>query len=91
MKKIFSLLLAALMLVMAMPVYAAEAAPAALPYITSDDVGFIDYGGSDDASGASASSAKKTFGTARASGVVGLLTNGGTMVVSGKALNRYRV
>ncbi len=85
MKKIFSLLLAALMLVMAMPVYAAEAAPAALPYITSDDVGFIDYGGSDDASGASASSAKKTFGTARASGVVGLLTNGGTMVVSGKA------
>ncbi|MBQ8836305.1 MAG: S-layer homology domain-containing protein [Clostridia bacterium] len=85
MKKLLSVLLAAFMLVLAMPVSAADLTLGDLPYITCEDVGYIDYTGSDDASGASASSAKKTFGTARASGVVGLLANGGTMVVSGKA------
>lgn len=87
MKKLLSVMLAAVMLVLAVPfsVSAAGTAPTNLPYITSEDVGYIDYSGSDDASGSSPSSAKKTFGTARASGVVGLLSKGGTMVVSGKA------
>ncbi len=85
MKKIISLLLSAVMLMALLPVYAVAADPTDLPYITSEDAGFIDYSGSDTASGASASSAKKTFGTARASGVVGLIADGGTMVVSGKA------
>ncbi len=86
MKKILSFVLALMMLAMMMPVYAAEVtAPADLPYITSDDVAYIDYSGTDDASGASSSSAKKSFGTARASGAVGLVINGGTLVASGKA------
>lgn len=87
MKKLLSLMLAAVMLVLAVPfsVSAADTAPQNLPYITSEDVGYIDYNGSDEASGSSPSSAKKTFGTARASGVVGLLSKGGTMVASGKA------
>ena len=78
-------MLAAIMLVLAVPITAAEPAPADLPYITNDTVAFIDYSGSDDASGASADTAKKGFGAARGNGVVGLLNQGGTMVVSGKA------
>lgn len=87
MKKIISILLAVIMLALAVPftASAADSAPADLPYITSNSVGFIDYAGSDDASGSSASTAKKGFGSARANGVVGLLSKGGTMVVSGKA------
>ncbi|MBE6678951.1 MAG: copper amine oxidase N-terminal domain-containing protein [Ruminococcaceae bacterium] len=87
MKKILSFALALVMLALAMPLYAAEGtAPADLPYITSDSVAFMDYnGGSDDASGSSASSAKKTFGSVRASGAIGLLANGGTLVISAKA------
>lgn len=85
MRKILSLLLAALLLCSTLPFAAAAADPADLPYITSDAVGFLNYAGTDDASGSSPETAKKTFGTARASGVVGLLTKGGTMVVSGKA------
>ena len=83
MKKIISLMLAVMMLALAVPV--AADAPADLPYITSTDVGYIDYSGSDDASGASPTSAKKTFGSYRANGVIGLIKNGGTLVVSGKA------
>ena len=87
MKKLLSFMLAAAMLVLAVPfsVSVAAAEPDNLPYITCEDVGFIDFSGSDDASGSSATSAKKSFGTARASGVVGLLSKGGTMVASGKA------
>ncbi len=87
MKKILSLMLALVMLAVAMPVYAADtAAPADLPYITNESVAFINYnGGSDDASGASASSAKKSFGAARSSGAVPLISNGGTLVASGRA------
>lgn len=87
MKKLLSFMLAAAMLVLAVPfsVSVAAAEPDDLPYITCTDVGFIDFNGSDDASGSSASSAKKTFGAIRASGVVGLLSKGGTMVTSGKA------
>ena len=84
MKKILSLVLVAAMLLLAMPVMAADT-PTDLPYITSDSVGFIDYSGADSASGASPDSAKKTFGSVRAAGVVGLLAQGGTMVASGKA------
>ena len=87
MKKIISILLAAIMLALAVPVTAsaADSTPADLPYITSGAVGFIDYTGTDDATGSSASTAKKTFGSIRASGVVGLVAKGGTMVASGKA------
>ena len=85
MKRIASFILAALMLVLAIPMSAAEQAPQELPYITCEDVSFIDYSGSDDASGASASSAKKSFGAARSSGAVGSLPDGGTLVASGKA------
>ena len=85
MKKLFSLLLSALLLLGALPLVILAADPTDLPYITSDSVGFLNYAGTDDASGASPEAAKKTFGTAKASGVVGLLTKGGTMVVCGKA------
>lgn len=85
MKKIFALVLSALLLISALPLAVLAADPANLPYITSTSVGFLNYAGTDDATGASPDSAKKTFGTARASGVVGLLQKGGTMVVCGKA------
>ena len=88
MKKLLAFLFAALMLIAAVPfAIAAEttAVPTNLPYITSDSVGFIDYAGSDAASGASPDAAKKGFGAARGTGVVGLLGQGGTMVASGKA------
>ncbi len=86
MKKLLSVVLAVSMLLLAMPVMAAEEAPADLPYITNESVGFIDYGaGSDDAPGSSADTAKKGFGAVRGTGVMGLLNQGGTMVVSGKA------
>ncbi len=85
MKKIISLALAATMFVLSLPVMVSAADPTDLPYITSEAVGFIDYAGSDDASGASPDVAKKAFGQLRGKGVIGLLANGGTMVASGKA------
>ena len=86
MNKIFSLAIVLIMLVIMVPIHATETiASQDLPYITSDDVAFIDYNGSDEQSGLSASFAKKTFGTARASGALSLLTNGVTLVASGKA------
>ncbi len=86
MKRIFFFAIVFVTLAMVVPTYAAETTvPKDLPYITIGDVAFIDYSSSDDQSGASASSAKKTFGTARSSGAFSLLTNGGTMVASGKA------
>lgn len=85
MKRVFSLILAAVMLAVSIPVYAAQVEPSDLPYITSESVGFLNYGsGSDSASGASADAAKKGWGDAKGVGVVGLLSQGGTLVISGK-------
>ncbi|MBQ8837673.1 MAG: copper amine oxidase N-terminal domain-containing protein [Clostridia bacterium] len=48
--------------------------------------GYINYAsGSDGNDGLSASGAKKLFGTASGNGVISLVANGGTVVVSGKA------
>ena len=84
MKRFLSALLAVMMLVLAVPVCTA-AAPDGLPYITSDAVAFMDYGfGADSASGVSPDTAKKGWGSAKGSGVVSLLSQGGTLVASGK-------
>ncbi len=49
-------------------------------------VAFIDYNtGADSNNSLSADTAKKSFGTAISHGAMGLLTDGGTLVVSGKA------
>lgn len=85
MKKLFATILSAILFVVVISFAISAAEPADLPYITSNSVGFIDYSGSDDASGVSPDTAKKTFGSVRAKGVVGLLGQGGTMVASGKA------
>ena len=84
MKKFLSVLLAALLFAAALPFAAMAEEPTNLPYITSKDVSYISYTGTDDASGDSANSAKKSFGTLKASGAIGLLPKGGTLVVSGK-------
>ncbi len=88
MKKFIALLLAAIMLAAAVPfaVQAAGGEPTDLPYVTTETIAFIDYrNGSDSASGSTPDSAKKLFGVLRGTGVVSLLTQGGTMVASGIA------
>lgn len=56
-----------------------------LPYLTHDAHVYMSFTGSDDASGATAESPKKTFGKANSSGAIGSLPKGGTLVVSGRA------
>lgn len=84
MKKLFALLTLIFAFAVAFAVVSNAADPANLPYITSDAVGYLDYSGSDDASGASPDAAKRTFGSLRGAGVVGVINQGGTIVVSGK-------
>lgn len=77
MKKVMCLLLSVLMVAGALSLSA---------FAASDAVAFMNFAtGNDSNSGTSADAPKKSFGTASGSGVVSLLTNGGTLVVTGKA------
>ena len=76
MKKILSLVLAALLLVCACSLTA---------FAADGTVAYISFTASNDNDGLTASTAKKSFGTFDATGVMSLLANGGTMVVVGKA------
>ncbi|MBQ8837523.1 MAG: S-layer homology domain-containing protein [Clostridia bacterium] len=84
MKKRVYIILGILLIVLAIPFSIAAAEPQDLPYITQDDVGFMSFSGSNDASGFSASSAKNSWGKTNGSGVLGLVPKGGTIVVCGK-------
>ena len=63
----------------------AQNVPENLPYLTNDTAVYISYSGSDGDSGYYADEAKKTFGTTESMGVMGLLKDGGRLVVCGKA------
>ncbi len=76
MKKILSLVLAALLLVCTLSFTA---------HAEDGTVAYISFTGSNDNDGLTANTPKKSFGTLDATGVMGLLANGGTMVVVGKA------
>ena len=87
MKKLLSLVLCAWLALTALPfaVFAADL-PADAPYVTNESVVFMDYNnGTDAATGSSANTAKKGFGTTKGSGCVGAVAKGGTIVLSGKA------
>ena len=56
------------------------------PVEVKDGIAFINYAaGNDSNAGTTVESPKKSFGKATGSGVMGLLTRGGTLVVTGKA------
>lgn len=77
MKKVMCLLLSVLMVAGALSLSA---------FAASDAVAFMNFAtGNDSNSGTSADAPKKSFGTASGSGVISLLANGGTLVVTGKA------
>ena len=84
MKKRVFIILGILLLALVFAFSVASVEPQNLPYITCDDVGFISYTGSNDASGFSASSAKAGWGKTNGNGVTSLVAKGGTIVVSGK-------
>ncbi len=87
MRKIFCLFLAVLTAALVFPltVGAEENQPSRLIYVTNPAAAFLNYAGSDSSTGASADSAKKTFGSLKGNGVVSCLPQSGTLVVSGKA------
>ena len=76
MKKILSLVLAALLMLCTLSFT-----------VSAEDgtVAYISFTGSNDNDGLTANTPKKSFGTLDANGIVSLLANGGTMVVVGKA------
>ena len=77
MKKILSVVLVACMLLCACSLTA---------FAADGTVGYVSFGAGNNANdGLSAATAKKSFGALDGDGIVGLLANGGTMVVTGKA------
>ena len=87
MKKLICMMLAALLAVSVLPfaVFAADT-PSNLPYVTNSAFVFMDYaGGTDAATGKSAATAKKSFGSLTGKGGMGAVAKGGTIILSGKA------
>lgn len=82
MKKLLSFILVSLLLVSALMIfsYAAEE-----PKITCSTIGYVDFtNGNNSSDGLSAATAKKQLMTLDANGIVSLMKDGGTMIVSGK-------
>lgn len=87
MKKLICMMLAALLAVSVLPfaVFAADT-PSDLPYVTNSAFVFMDYAaGTDAATGKSAATAKKSFGSLTGKGGMGAVAKGGTIILSGKA------
>jgi|GEM_PF-1268528 len=80
MKKLFAVMLACMLSALTLVAFAAEE-----PKVTCDDMAYLDFNkGNNENDGLTAATAKKALLQLKDNGVVSLLPNGGTLVVSGK-------